>query len=73
MSRGWLRTVRATIAVLAIVGLLAATPAVAQTRMVVARGPVAAIAIGDWSSSSANTASELDSRSCRAWRGTSGE
>lgn len=38
MSRGWLRTVRATIAVLAIVGLLAATPAVAQTRMVIARG-----------------------------------
>jgi hypothetical protein len=38
MSKGWLRTVRATIALLAIVALLAATPAVARTRMVVARG-----------------------------------
>jgi hypothetical protein len=42
MSRGWLRAVSATIAPLAIVGLLAAAPAAADTRsatrMVVARG-----------------------------------
>jgi hypothetical protein len=42
MRRGWLRTASATIAPLAIVGLLTATPAAATTRtdarMVVARG-----------------------------------
>lgn len=42
MRRGWLRTVSAAIAPLAIVGMLAASPAAADTRsatrMVVARG-----------------------------------
>jgi hypothetical protein len=38
MRRGW-RAIRSTIVAVAAVGLLAATPAVAQTRTVAARGP----------------------------------
>ena len=38
MRRGW-RAIRTTIVAVAAIGLLAATPAIAQTRMVVARGP----------------------------------
>jgi len=38
MRRGW-RAIRTTIVAVAAVGLLAATPAIAQTRMVAARGP----------------------------------